>query len=1394
MRAPRHRSEQSTPHRPGRSVRLFGNGQYSVMLTGAGTGYSHWRDLAITRWREDPTCDDWGSFIVLRDLEDGALWSATHQPLQGLLTSGMEWTAGMVRSNPVEPPNQRPRDGRALYASQHHDLDTTLEVAVAIDHDAELRRLTVHNRGNRQRQIELTSYAELVLAPAGSEASHPAFSKLFVQTHWEHDGEVLLATRRKRTPDEPGLWAAHCVVTNTSTNPEQTKDAKAHDATAHEGAVSYETDRARFLGRGNRLAQASALHTEGPLPGTVGTVLDPVFSLRTRIFVAAGATVSVDFWTIAGATRDDVVTSARRLRSEGGGSRVVAGTTVRVPTSDSAPEPLSVADEEAAFAGSDESAGAQIDSGVTQDTDGLLAPLHYADRAWRAASEVLRRGHGGSSVLWSHGISGDRPIIVLRIAGVDCTAAAESLLQAQRRWRRNWFGADLVLLDTRADACSDGADDSTTNSVSSGTGDDDSTSVEKYLAALERSQSDGIESDGEGAKAELFVLRETTLEEDFRDGLFTAARVVLEATESGWSPIGREQDRRDPVGPAKVEEPSDPTQSSNPSVNQGHSPTRQTKVAAPTSPPTADEVLEFDNGLGGFCGGGRDYRIVLDQGAHTPAPWINVVASPDFGFIASAEGGGYTWSGNSQQNPLTPWPNDPVTDSPHEILYLHDQNSGELWSATPEPIRVDGTRYVVTHGKGWSRTRHSAHGLDVELLQYVPTKDSIKLSRLKLHNRGDQARDLSITGYVQWALGPNGATTSPFVITEMDEATGALFARNPWRAEFAERVAFIDLGGAQDSASGDRLEFLGPYGTVVRPAALSSDPLSGRVGAGLDPCGALRARVTLEPDQAAELVFALGDAESRDGARELVRRYREADLDAVLDQVSELWSGILDIVQVETPDRALDLMINDWLLYQCLGCRVWARSAYYQSSGAYGFRDQLQDVLSLCVARPDLTREHIVRSAGRQFPPGDVQHWWLPPSGQGIRTRMSDDRLWLPFVTAHYILTTGDSGVLDERVPFLAGDPLEEGRAESFFQPKPSDEVASVYEHCARSIDVSLELGAHGLPLIGTGDWNDGMNRVGDKGDGESVWLAWLLIATIEAYSKFAETHNDDQRLEHWHQHVAALRKSVEDSGWDGEWYRRGYYDDGTPLGSARSLECRIDTIAQSWSAIASASDRSHVVQAMDSVDEHLLQFDHGLALLFTPPFDDGPMDPGYIKGYPPGLRENGGQYTHGAIWSVFAFASLGQGDKAGALFSLLNPIHHSDTPENRERYKVEPYVACADLYSVAPHIGRGGWTWYTGSGGWLYRAGLEALLGFHLRGAKLLIDPCIPAHWPGFKIDFRHLATRYLIEIENPRNVQTGVASATLDGESVSGSPAEINLVDDAATHRWILTMGPAQ
>ena len=630
------------------------------------------------------------------------------------------------------------------------------------------------------------------------------------------------------------------------------------------------------------------------------------------------------------------------------------------------------------------------------------------------------------------------------------------------------------------------------------------------------------------------------------------------------------------------------------------------------------------------------------------------------------------------------------------------------------------------------------------------------------------------------------------MITETDADTGAMFARNPWSSAFGSRVAFADLRGRQTDWTGDRREFIGRNGTLSRPAALTgAAPFSNVVGAGLDPCGALRTTVELPPNGSVEIVFFLGEGASAEEARKLIAHYRTADLDAVRSKVNQYWDDILGAVQVKTPDRSMDIMLNGWLLYQTIACRLWARSAFYQASGAYGFRDQLQDCLAIATARPAMTREHLLRAAARQFVEGDVQHWWLPHSGQGVRTRISDDRAWLAYSVAHYVDTTGDTTVLDEMVTFLEGQKLQTGEQDSFFQPTISDETATLFEHCARGLDQSLATGVHGLPLIGTGDWNDGMNRVGERGQGESVWLGWLLHATLTAFARLADARHEAVHAAAWRTHAASLQASLEREAWDGDWYRRGYFDDGTPLGSAMSNECRIDSIAQSWAVISHAAAPERATHAMASVERELIRPKDGLALLFSPPFDKTPLDPGYIKGYPPGIRENGGQYTHAALWSVIAFVALGEGDKATSLFSLLNPINHARSRADVYRYKVEPYVVAADIYATPPHVGRGGWTWYTGSAGWMQRAGIESILGLRMQGAFVHLDPCIPKSWPKFEITVQYRSTHYEIIVENPDGATHGVSFAELDGVTIVEQPLRLPLLNDGITHHLKVRLG---
>ncbi|HVK14203.1 MAG TPA: glycosyl hydrolase family 65 protein, partial [Gemmataceae bacterium] len=812
-------------------------------------------------------------------------------------------------------------------------------------------------------------------------------------------------------------------------------------------------------------------------------------------------------------------------------------------------------------------------------------------------------------------------------------------------------------------------------------------------------------------------------------------------------------------------------------------------LLAATVAPAPPEGLLFWNGFGGFTPDGREYVIVIDAGPTLPpAPWTNVLANPTFGCLVTEAGLGYSWSGNSQMNRLTPWSNDPVSDPPGEVVYLRDEETGEVWTPTPLP-RGAGAPVTVRHGQGYTRYTRASHGLVQELVVLVPPEEPVKLVCLTIQNTCDRPRRFSATYYAEWVLGTDRENAPMQVVCERDAESGAILARNAWAGPFAGRIAFAAVGPRAHTATADRTEFLGRDGSPTLPAALGRTGLSGHTGPLLDPCAALMTPITLAPGRAEQVVFVLGQAETPERVRQLISTYTAPGrADQALAEAASLWDGVLGAVQVKTPDAALDVMMNRWLPYQILVCRVWGRSAFYQSGGAFGFRDQLQDVMALVTCAPNEARAQILRSTARQFEEGDVQHWWHPPAGAGVRTRITDDLMFLPLAVHHYVTATGDAAVLDERVPFLTSPVLRPDQEEDYNLPAVSDQTGTVYEHCVRALEQGYRLGPHGLPLMGTGDWNDGMNKVGAHGKGESVWNGWFFVTVLKAFADLADRRGDASRATWCRDRAEALRAAIEEHGWDGGWYRRAYFDDGTPLGSAQNDECQIDALPQAWAVISAAADPARAQQAMAAVESRLVRADDKVIQLFDPPFDRGVLEPGYIKGYVPGIRENGGQYTHAATWVVLATALQGRGDRALELWNLINPVYHATTPADVEHYKVEPYVVCADVYGAPPHTGRGGWSWYTGSASWLYRVALDAILGLRPAGHTLRLEPCVPRHWPGYEINYRYHSTTYRVRVENPSGTGRGVRSVTVDGEPASGGI--VSLQDDGRTHDVRVTL----
>jgi cellobiose phosphorylase len=1262
----------ATPDTPIPEVQLLSNGRYHVMVTNAGGGYSRWKDLAVTRWREDGTCDNWGSFCYLRDVASGEFWSSSHQP----------------SLKPAQGYEAIFSEARAEFRRRDHDYDTHTEIVVSSEDDIELRRLRITNRAATRRHIEVTTYAEVVLAPPAADALHPAFSNLFVQTEIVRERQAILCTRRPRSAAERSPWMFHLMAV--------------HGGEA--GEISYETDRARFIGRGCTLAAPHAI--DQPLSGSEGSVLDPCVAIRSRIALEPRQSATIDMVFGIGETREACLALAGKYQDRNLADRVF----------DLASTHSWVTLRQINATESDAQLYARLASSVL-----------YANAALRADAGVLMKNRRGQSGLWGYAISGDLPIVLARIGDAASIDLVRQLVQAHAYWRLKGLAVDLVIWNEDHAGYRQLLQDQ----------------IMGLIAA-------GIEAQVIDRPGGIFVRRAEQISEEDRVLFESVARAVISDKRGTLA----EQIGRKNVTERRLEGRG----------ARWNAPRLRVVHSAQTEPARPD--LGFFNGTGGFSADGGEYVIttcpgqatLASPGHYTPAPWANVLANPHFGAVVSESGPGYTWSENAHEFRLTPWGNDAVSEASGEAFYLRDEESGEFWSPTPLPCGGP-TPYVTRHGFGYSVFEHAEGGIRSALRVYVDLEEAVKFSVLKLANRSGRTRRLSATGYVEWVLGDLRPKTAMHVVTEIDPSSGALYATNAYNIEFADRAAFFHVDDATRRVSGNRTEFLGRNGTLRNPAAMRRAQLSNKVGAGLDPCGALQVAFELADGEEREIVFTLGIA----GARPAAPR-------AALEKVERYWERTLGAVQVETPDRAFDLLANGWLLYQTLACRLWGRSGHYQSGGAFGFRDQLQDVMALLHAEPRLAREHLLRCAAHQFRDGDVQHWWHPPLGRGVRTHCSDDYLWLPWAASRYVLATGDAAVLDEPVHFLDGRAVNPEDDSYYDLPARSGESASLYQHCVRAIERGAGAGEHGLPLIGSGDWNDGMDQVGAKGKGESVWLAFFRHDVLERFAGVARGHGDAAFADQCLREADQLRRSIEQHGWDGGWYRRAYFDDGSPLGSAGNAECRIDSIAQSWSVLSGAGGAERSRAAMEALDRHLVRREDGLVKLLDPPFDKSASNPGYIKGYVPGVRENGGQYTHAAIWAAMAFAELGDSRRAWELFAMINPVNHAKSAAAVATYKVEPYVMAADVYATPPHTGRGGWTWYTGSAGWMYRLAVESLLGLRLEGDKLRLAPCLPASWPGFKLRYRYRDTVYRI--------------AVVRDESAEHSDHVIPLVDDRGEH----------
>jgi cyclic beta-1,2-glucan synthetase len=1286
----------ATPHTPSPEVQLLSNGRYHVMLTNSGAGYSRWKDVAVTRWREDGTTDAWGSFCYLRDTETGTFWSTTPQPTQ--------WPADSFEAIFSE--------GRAEFRRRDQGIDAYTEVVVSPEDDIELRRLRLTNRSRSRRSIEFTTYTEVVMAPAAADAAHPAFSKLFVQTEVLDQPSLILCSRRPRSAEEQPPWMFHLVAVHAQ----------------RVAPASHETDRSRFIGRGRGQHAPAAMRDAAPLSGASGSVLDPIAATRRVITLEPEETALVDIVYGAADTRDACLALAHKAMDRRLADRAfeLAWTHSQVTL-----RQLNASEADA------------------QTFARLANTVVYSQLTLRAEPSVLLRNRRGQSGLWGYAISGDLPIVLLQISNAASIELVRQMVRAHAWWRLKGLAVDLVIWNEERDVYRQG--------------------LQEQMLGLIASSPESHAVDRPGG---IFVRHAEHIAPEDRVLLQAVARAVIS----------------DRLGSLEQQVTAKRVAERRPPLLQA---AREPQHVAVPSPVDTKELAQF-NGTGGFSPDGREYVIVSDAEHRPPAPWVNVIANPRFGTVVSEAGSAYTWCENAHELRLTPWHNDPVADTGGEEIFLRDEESGQVWSPTSQLPAADpreeatGTPYLTRHGFGYSVFEHEEAGVRSELTVFVALDDAVKFSRLVLRNDSMRHRRLSATGYVEWVLGELREKTAPHIHTEPSD-NGALYARNRYSNDFGDWIAFLDVDPGHRvgrSVTADRDEFIGRNGSLRRPAALRRAYLSGRTGVGLDPCSAIQVAIELAPGKSSEIVFRLGMGRSADEAGQLVQRYRgSAAAGAALAEVHAHWRHALGAVQVTTPDASLNLLANGWLMYQTMACRMWARSGYYQSGGAFGFRDQLQDAMAVVHTRPALLREHLLFSASRQFVEGDVQHWWHPPAGRGVRTGISDDYLWLPLALCRYVQATNDTGVLDEAVGFLDGPPVAPHQESWYDMPGRASDTASLYEHARRAVQHGQRYGAHGLPLIGAGDWNDGMNRVGHEGRGESIWLGFFLCEVLREFAPLARRYRDESFARQCESERAGLAARLENAGWDGQWYRRAFFDDGTPLGTRDGPECRIDAIAQSWAVLSGVGSDERVRCAMDAVATHLVRPEAGLVQLLDPPFDRRGPNPGYIAGYVPGVRENGGQYTHSAVWAAMAYAALGDAQRAWQVMDLINPLHHGRTPDEVAIYKVEPYVVAADVYSVAPHTGRGGWTWYTGSAGWMYRLIVESLLGLSLQvddtQARLLIRPCLPAGWPGYHVDYRFRETTYRIDIVRTSGA---MASVTVDGELQTGNA--VALVDDGVVH----------
>ncbi len=1297
-------------------LHTLSNGNFSAMITHAGTGYSSFHGIVMNAWKPDSTIDPLGLFFYIKDTESGKFWSAMHQPVKSKPDRYDTWF----------------HNGKVVCSRVDDWIETTTEICVSPDHQIELRKLTLTNYADRKRTLEVSSYAEVVLNRQVDHNAHPAFSKLFIETEYLEAHHSILAKRRPRRENENPIWMVHTFAGNYQDNPTT--------------PLYFETERSNFIGKSRSLSNPEAMDEGNILKGFQGNVSDPIVSFRKHITLNPGEKVQVSFGLGFAESREAAIQMADMYDNQLAVNRAF---------------------DLASIYGSVELNHLAIKTKQAHYFQKLASYLYYADSTYRTDERRLLLNHKKQQDLWAYGISGDFPLIIFRINEANQLKQLKILIKAHTFWRFRGIKSELLIINEHAPGY-----------------------IDEIQEAIQIAIESSLERDILNKKGGIFICRADKIQQEDLTLLLSVAHAIFNKHLPDLS---------------RVNLPTETTSWYKGSETANYLPLKEREFDVDESYRQKQSDLQFFNGYGGFSAEGNEYHVLIKRDSETgfpifpPAPWINVIANAKFGFTVSEQGAGYTWSENSRENKLTSWSNDPVKDTHSEAFYIRDEVKKKYWSPTPGPV-IDSGFYRVIHGFGFTSFEHFSNGLDQKLIQFVPQNEPVKISKLTLQNRGVEIQRLSVFRYLERVLGVERTTSSRFVNQEISADGRTLYAKNNYNNEFAGRIVFSSVINPMENAqfrhTTDRKRFIGRNRSLCKPLAVANDRLlDNRVITGGDPCSVIQTIFDLAPGQSVSLIFLEGECNNRNEVDMLIERLSDSvQTDAELHNVQEFWKKTLTKITIATPDRSLDIMVNGWLMYQNLSSRMWARTAFYQAGGAYGFRDQLQDSTAALYVDSEICRNQILLHAEKQFKEGDVLHWWHMPTGRGIRSKITDDRLWLPYVVEFYLQSTGDESILHENAPYISSRNLEPFEHEAYLQPQVLQEKGTIYEHCCKAIDISLKFGIHGLPLIGGGDWNDGMNRVGENGKGESVWLGFFIYHVLTRFEKICRKMNETTRANNYLSVAGKLKQRLNTEGWDGKWYLRAFYDDGTPLGSSKNEECRIDAISQAWSIFSGVASEERSLQVLSAVEEHLVSEKDRIIRLLTPPFDKTPKDPGYIKGYIPGVRENGGQYTHAALWTVKAFAETGMGEKAVHYLNMVNPINHALDQQAANTYKLEPFVVAADIYGEKSLTGQGGWSWYTGSAGWMYRVSLESVLGLRLNGDSIMLKPAISESWKGYSIDLRldDEETTYHIQIDNPNGLQAGLLEGTIDGENVhfENSPAILPLKRDKQKHEIFLNI----